>query len=244
MAKIGLIGAGPRVAAAAMGEPLEAIESGLPHVSPLPRTSPMSVSRFFSFDGVDGVGKSTQIQLCIDWLRAAGHEVVACRDPGTTPLGEQLRQIVLQGHEMRISPECETLIYMAARAQLVSEVIRPALEQGQIVMADRYLLANVVYQGYGFALDVDQLWAVGQFATGGLLPAMTIVLDLDVDAAAARRQGTADRMESRDRAYFDALRQGFLTEARRHPQSMAVVDAGRGVEEIQAEIRALLSPYL
>ncbi len=98
----------------------------------------------------------------------------------------------------------------------------------------------MVYQGYGFALDVDQLWAVGGFATGGLLPAKTIVLDLDVDSAAARRQGTADRMESRDRAYFESLRQGFLAEARRDPDSIAIVDANRSVDEVQAEIRELL----
>jgi dTMP kinase len=192
---------------------------------------------FFSIDGLDGVGKSTQIRLFTQWLRDRGHTVITCRDPGSTRLGEQLRAIVLGTIDTPIDPRSETLLYMAARAQLVHEVIRPALNAGHVVVSDRYLLANVVYQGYGFSLPVDLLWQVGEFATGGLVPDKTICLDLDVDAAKARRKGAADRMEQRDTAYFQRLREGFLTEARRQPDRVAVVDAQGEIADVQQSIR-------
>src|SRR5688572_15800240 len=103
---------------------------------------------FFSFDGVDGVGKSTQIQLFCQWLRESGRDVVICRDPGSTPLGEQIRSILLDSHDLAIDRRAEMLLYMAARAQLVEQVIRPALAAGQTVISDRFLIANIVYQGH------------------------------------------------------------------------------------------------
>ena len=200
---------------------------------------------FFTFDGVDGAGKTTQIGLFVDWLRSLGHDVLTCRDPGTTAVGEKLRAIVLEStDETPISPNSETLIYMAARAQLVQEIIRPALAEGKVVVSDRYLLANVVYQGYGFGLDVDQLWTVGDFATGRLNPTRTLLLDMDVTAAAARRQGKADRMEKRDVEYFERLRQGFLTESKRRPQEISVIDASQSIEKIHQDIRDAVGPLL
>ena len=151
----------------------------------------MSQSLFLSVDGVDGTGKSTQIQLLVKWLEEQGRKVVTCRDPGTTQIGEQLRALVLgqTDQETQIGARSEALIYMAARAQLVEEIIRPALAGGQVVVADRFVLATVVYQGHGLQLGADELWVVGDFATDNLLPDKTIVLDLDVAAAAARRTG-------------------------------------------------------
>ena len=131
---------------------------------------------FLSIDGGDGTGKSTQVELLGAWLREQGHEVVACRDPGSTPLGEAVRGILLDRHDLHIDRRSEMLLYMAARAQMVEEVIRPALAEGKTVLCDRYLLANVVYQGYGGGLDVATLWEVGRVATGGLMPDLTIVL--------------------------------------------------------------------
>src|ERR1700726_2574713 len=112
---------------------------------------------FLSLDGLDGTGKSTQCRLLCDWLRQQGREVTACVDPGGTALGERLREILLH-HRGTMEPAAEALMFMASRAQLVAEVIRPALAQGQIVVSDRYLLANVVYQGHAGGLDVDLLW--------------------------------------------------------------------------------------
>src|SRR4051794_34374945 len=114
---------------------------------------------FFSFDGIDGVGKSTQVRLFDEALRSRGYDVVVCRDPGSTPLGERIREVVLSSDEATpIGRRSEMLLYMAARAQLVEEVIRPALDAGRIVVADRYLLANVVYQGHAGGLDPNQIW--------------------------------------------------------------------------------------
>ena len=143
-------------------------------------------SMFFSIDGGDGAGKSTQIERFCQWLRDEGHAVVCCRDPGSTPLGEAVRDMLLHRSDLAIDRMSEMLLYMAARAQLVSEVIRPALEAGKIVVSDRYLLANIAYQGYGGRLDVPMLREIGRIATGGLMPDLTMVLDLPVDAAAAR----------------------------------------------------------
>ena len=192
---------------------------------------------FIAFEGIDGAGKSTQIQRCVAWLESRGTTVVTCRDPGTTVVGERLRQLVVDGQGIALGPECETLVYMAARAQLVREVIRPSLERGHWVVSDRFLLSNVVYQGYGFGLATQPLWQVGAFATGGCLPDVSIVLDVDPETAAARRVGEADRMESRDRAYFLRLREGFLAEAARAPQSIKVVDATRSESEVHVAVQ-------
>ena len=133
---------------------------------------------------------------------------------------------------------------MAARAQLVPEVIRPALDAGKIVVADRFVLATVVYQGYGLTLKSDELWKVGHFATNNTLPDHTIVLDLDVEQAAARREGTADRMESRDIHYFQKLRKGFLAEAKKQPDCISIVDASQSIEAIHSDIQKVVRPLL
>jgi dTMP kinase len=199
---------------------------------------------FLSVDGVDGVGKSTQIERLADWLRTTGRSVVTCRDPGSTKLGEALRQIVLNDTETPIHRGSEMLLYMAARAQLVTEVIRPALAVGQVVVCDRYLLANVVYQGHAGGLDVDDLWAVGEVATGGLHPDLTIVLDMDVSAAQNRLRRELDRMESQGLEYLERVRAGFLAEAQASHERIIIVDAGRDPDAIHRDIRAAISPLL
>lgn len=199
---------------------------------------------FFSFDGVDGVGKSTQVRLFCDWLREQGHEVVVCRDPGSTELGESVREILLGNHQTPIHGRAEMLLYMAARAQLVEEVIRPALEAGKTVVSDRFLLANVVYQGHAGGLPVDDLWQVGQVTVGGVMPSFTFLLDLDPGIAQQRLQGEFDRMESRGIEFLTKVRDGFLAEAARQPQATAVIDAGQSIEQVQQAIRAAAAPLL
>lgn len=200
---------------------------------------------FFSFDGVDGVGKSTQSALFCQWLGSQGHEVVACRDPGSTALGEQVRQILLaSSEETPISRMSEMLLYMAARAQLVEEVIRPALNAGKVVVSDRYLLANVVYQAYAGGLDLQQVRTVGQIATGGLAPECVFLLDMSQEDANKRIDRELDRMENRGAEYRQRLRDGFLAEARLQPESIHVIDASRSVDEIQAEIREIAEGVL
>jgi dTMP kinase len=189
---------------------------------------------FLSLDGLDGAGKSTQGRLLGDWLRAEGHAVVTCVDPGGTPIGERIRELLLH-REMTLP--CEALLFMASRAQLVAEVIRPALESGKTVISDRFLLANVVYQGHAGGLDPEQLWTIGKFATGGMEPDLTVVLDIPLELARARRKSAADRVESRDEAYHARVREGFLAEARRRPERIRVVDGGGSVQAVQEMIQ-------
>jgi dTMP kinase len=191
---------------------------------------------FLSLDGIDGTGKSTQCQLLADWLRGQGKEVVACADPGGTSAGDVIRALLLD-HRGDLTPVCEAFLFMASRAQLVAEVIRPALEKNQIVVCDRFLLANVVYQGHAGGLDPALLWNMGDLATGGLRPDLTVVLDMPLNEAQARRKRPPDRMERKDSDFHERVRAGFLTEAARSPETIKVVDASRSVEEVQVSIR-------
>lgn len=195
---------------------------------------------FISIDGGDGTGKSTQVTLLARWLGEQGRDVVTCRDPGSTRLGEAVREILLGRHDMAIDRTAEMLLYMAARAQMAREVIRPALAAGKTVLADRYLLANVAYQGYGGGLDVAALWQVGAVATGGLMPELTIVLDVPPEVAASRLQRDLDRMELQGDAFHARVREGFLQEAAKQPGRIVVVDASGGVDEVNEAIRAAL----
>lgn len=199
---------------------------------------------FFSFDGIDGVGKSTQIGLFCDWLRAAGHDVVACRDPGSTPLGEKVREILLHSSDdTPIGGRSEMLLYMAARAQLVEQVIQPALAAKQVVVADRFLLANVVYQAHAGGLSVDDVWRVGLVATASLMPHATMLLDMDPTAADRRIDRQRDRMETRGEEYRRRLRDGFLTEAEAS-ETIHIINADQSVEEVQTAIQAVARPLL
>ncbi len=194
---------------------------------------------FFSFDGIDGVGKSTQIELFCDWLRGRGHAVTQCRDPGSTPLGEAVRELLLHRAELHPDRAAEMFLYMACRAQLTATVIEPALARGEIVVSDRYLLANVVYQGYAGGLDIDELWRIGQTATRGVRPSLTFLLDLSPAAAAARMNRPLDRMDQQGQEFKQKLRTGFLAESLRKPDEILIIDADRPIDEIQDEIREL-----
>lgn len=190
---------------------------------------------FLSLDGIDGCGKSTQCRLLVEWLVGQGRPAVLCCDPGGTTLGTQLREILLNGPGKLALP-AEALLFMASRAQLVHEVIRPALAAGQIVVSDRFTLANVVYQGHAGGLPVEELWQVGGLATGGLEPDHTFVLDLPVEVAASRRARPADRMERRSADSYERIRQGFLAEARRRPERVSILDATSDVAAVQAAL--------
>lgn len=192
---------------------------------------------FFSFDGIDGVGKSTQMRLFCESLRASGYDVVDCRDPGSTAVGDAIRDILLHGGEnIPIGRRCEMFLYMAARAQLVDEVIRPALAAKKVVVSDRYLLANVVYQGHAGGLDIETVRTVGRIATDGIHPDCVFLLDMPPEAADRRLQRTRDRMESQGDDYRARLRAGFLGEAAKAGSNVHVIDAARPVEVVQADI--------
>ncbi len=193
-------------------------------------------TRFISIDGIDGCGKSTQIELLSQWLQARGHSTITVRDPGGTALGESLREILLHRQDIDLDVTAEMLVYMASRAQLVGEVIRPALADGEIVIADRYLLANVVYQGSAGGLDPKTIWQVGQVATAGISPDLTLILDLPPETAAGRLGSKPDRMESRGLDYMTKVRAGFLEEASVLGTSALILDATQPISELHGQI--------
>ncbi|HEX4414418.1 MAG TPA: dTMP kinase [Lacipirellulaceae bacterium] len=191
---------------------------------------------FFSFDGIDGVGKSTQVALLADALNDRKFEVIVCRDPGSTPLGERVREILLSKEEGTPIGRCsEMLLYMAARAALVEQVIQPALAAGKVVIADRYLLANVVYQGHAGGLDPQEIWDVGRVATRGLMPECIFLLDMAPGSAGNRIDRPLDRMESQGDDFRERLRIGFLQEATGR-ERIHIIAADRPIDEVQADI--------
>lgn len=195
---------------------------------------------FIALEGGDGVGKTTQLHLLAQALSVRGWAVVSFRDPGSTALGEELRAILLRRKEVPVSPMAEMLLYMAARAQLVDEKIRPALAEGKVVLCDRFLLSNVVYQGYGCGLGPNRVWEIGRLATGGVLPSLTLVLDLPEEEAAKRRKAHPDRLEAREAEFHRRVREGFLAEAKNAPESIVVIDARPPVEDVHRHILAVV----
>lgn len=199
---------------------------------------------FLVLDGLDGAGKSTQVERLAAWIRESGHSLVTCRDPGSTPLGNQVRQLLLQRSSLAIDPRSEMLLFMAARCQLVHEIIRPALDAGQIVLCDRFQISTLVYQGHGGDVPPDEIRSVGKIATGGLEPTHTFVLDLPAEVALARIARGLDRMESRGAKYLERVRNGFLIEAKQAAARCTLIDATRSAEDIAADIRRRVEPLL
>lgn len=194
--------------------------------------------RFIVLEGIDGSGKSSQVGALAALLRGKGLEVVTCRDPGATAAGDAVRQILLHRLEIALAPTTEMLLYMAARAQLVAEVIAPALARGAWVVSDRFLPANVVYQGHAGTVDPEAIRAVGRVATGGLSPDLVLVLDVDVAVAAGRIDRPLDRLESRGDEYRRKLREGYLLEAAADPARFVVIDATPDRATVERRIRA------
>ncbi len=199
----------------------------------------MNLAKFICIDGLDGLGKSTQLTILSEWLTSHNIPNILCVDPGGTPLGGMLREILLQSKE-NIAPRCEALLFMASRAQLVSEVIQPSLAKGQVVLSDRFTTANIVYQGYACGLPLQELRAAVSFSASGIVPDLTIILDAPVEIGWARRGRDPDRMESRGQAFLQKVRDGFLSEARLSPDTFAIVDASKPLEQVCLDIRKII----
>ena len=191
---------------------------------------------FIAIDGIDGAGKTTQIELLVQWLKQQGKQIATFREPGSTRLGESVREILLHREDIELAPTSEMLLYMASRAQLVSQLLRPTLERGEVVVCDRFLLASVVYQGAAGGLNTDDVWAIGRVATGGLRPDFTILLDLPVSVARSRLRGQPDRFEKRNTEYYEKVRQGFLDHVAQASPAYVIVDAMLSVEAMHQAI--------
>lgn len=201
----------------------------------------MSRGQFISLEGIDGAGKSAQIGRLADWLRTTGRGVVTCRDPGSTPVGDAVREILLDRHDLHLAATAEMFLYMAARAQLVDEVIEPALARGEWVVSDRYLLSNIVYQGHAAGLDPETIREVGRVATRGRLPDLVLLLDVDLETSAGRLARPLDKLENRGDDFRARLRSGYLTEAARQAAGVVTIDARPGIDQVAAAIRTAVA---
>ena len=201
---------------------------------------------FITFEGPEGAGKSTQAKRLVASLQAAGHPVLSTREPGGTPLGDRVRQIVLLEPDLEIAPVAEFLLYSAARAQIVYDVIRPALDDNKVVIVDRYADSTLAYQGYGRGLNLDFLREVTWEATGGLRPHITVLLDLEPELGLRRaaQTGTLDRLERADLGFHHRVRAGFLELARLEPERFLVLDALQNPDTIAEIILAAVSGAL
>ena len=218
------------------GVPLRSDLWALVHRRP---AAPSFPGTFVAVEGGEGAGKSTQVQALAAWLSAAGHEVVVTREPGSTPAGARLRELLLDPASA-VGPRAEALLYAADRAQHVDAVIVPALERGAVVVTDRYVDSSLAYQGAGRDLAVDEVAQLSRWATGGVRPDLVLLLDVDpaVGLVRARRVGTPDRIEAESLAFHSRVRQGFLDLAAQAPDRYLVVDAERPAEQVAAEVRA------
>lgn len=197
---------------------------------------------FVVFEGGDGAGKSTQIDLLAEWLEAGGRTVVRTREPGGTQLGRELRSALLHGDD--VDPRAEALMYAADRAHHVATVVRPALERGGVVVSDRYIDSSIAYQGAGRGLGPDWIEALSHWGTGGLRPHLTVLLDVDPGTAEARRVLDPDRLERAGGDFHDRVNASFRVLAARDPERYLVLDATRPRERIAAEVRTRVEALL
>lgn len=201
---------------------------------------------FVTFEGGDGAGKTTQAERLASWLEERGHAVTRTREPGGTPLGLGLRELLLHS-DAAIDARAEALLYAADRAQHVAEVVRPALRRGDVIVQDRYIDSSLAYQGAGRVLDPGDVRRISEWATGGLWPDLTVLLDLDPDVAVQRRAtagAQADRLEREDREFHDAVRRGFLSLAAAEPVRYLVLDATADPDSLAVQIRDRVTPLL
>ena len=210
-----------------------------------------AAGRFITFEGGEGCGKSTQIRLLADRLRAAGKGVLLTREPGGTALAEKIRTLVREESDDPPNSRAETLLFLASRAQVVEGVIRPALESGTWVLCDRFADSTFAYQGYGRGLDLDELRRINSFATGGLAPDRTILLNVSPEVSAKRMRAReaatntgADRMEKAGDDFHSRLRRGFLELAAAEPERFSVIQADGGVEEVGEAVWNSIQPML
>ena len=208
------------------------------------------MSLFITFEGVEGSGKTTQIQLLAEGLHRQGLTVLTTREPGGCPLSDEIRRLLLHPDQGEVAPETELFLYLAARAQHVFEIIRPALAQGKTVLCDRFADATSAYQGFARGIDLSLIRRLNDFAVSGLVPDLTILLDMPVEKGqerlAHRNRTTGsrqDRLEMESDDFHSRVRQGYLSLASKYPKRFRVVNALAGKEEVAREIMKLVRPF-
>lgn len=197
---------------------------------------------FITFEGPEGCGKTTQLPRLAEFLTAAGHEVVLTREPGGTPIGDQVRRVLLTTENTTMLPRTEILLFQASRAQLVEEVIRPQLARGCVVLCDRFADSTIAYQGYGYNQDLARLRTIVDFAVQGLKPDLTILLDLPVAVGLHRKSGDGklNRLDAYDLDFHRRVREGYHALAAAEPERWVTLDAAQPLDEVQAAIREVV----
>jgi dTMP kinase len=198
---------------------------------------------FITLEGPEGSGKTSHVPPLVEYLLENGYNVFPTREPGGTVIGEQIREVIHDLQHVEMHPRTETLLYQAARAQIVEQVIRPRLAAGEVVLSDRYADSTIAYQGYGHQQDLDQVRSLVQYATGGLMPDLTVLLDVDVEVGLKRKQDNDNEWNRLDAYTVDfhrRVRTGYLQLVRREPGRWVVIDAGREWQQVQNDLRMVI----
>lgn len=191
---------------------------------------------FITFEGIDGCGKTTQLNLLAEYLKQKGLEVVITREPGATGLGKKLREILLN-YDGEVSPNCESFLFLADRAQHIDTLVKPSIEAGKIVLCDRHTDSTVAYQGYGRGLDLERIKMLNNLATSGIKPDLTFVFDIDVKTGQSRVGKTKDRMESAGIDFHNKVRNGYLEIAKQEPERVKVINSNDNIENIFEQVK-------
>jgi len=202
---------------------------------------------FITLEGPEGSGKTSHIPYLVEYLRERGYGVFPTREPGGTTISEQIRDILHDLKNAEMHPRTETLLYQAARAQIVEQVIKPRLADGEIVISDRYYDSTIAYQGYGHQQDLEQVRALVKYATGGLVPDLTILLDLDVETGLRRKKQNGlewNRMDAHEVAFYERVREGYLEMVKLEPKRWVVVNSEKKWDDVQAELRKVIESKL
>jgi len=202
----------------------------------------MAKGLFITFEGVDGCGKSTQLELLKDYFIKSGRKVVVTREPGAKGLGETIRTILLD-YDGDVSDRCESFLFLADRAQNIDIIVKPALKEGKIVLCDRHTDSSAAYQGYGRGLDIEQINYLNDLATNSLKPDLTFVFDIDTETSMARVGKNQDRMEKEGIEFQNRVRKGYLEIARKEPNRVKVINASKSIEEIHNEVLKIIKKH-
>jgi len=195
---------------------------------------------FITLEGPEGSGKTSQMAPLAEFLGQLGHSVLTLREPGGSDIGEQIRSVIMEMKNTAMNPRTEILLFLASRAQFVEEIVRPALSAGKLVLCDRYADSTLAYQGYGHQVDLDTLRSLLRFATGGLTPDLTLLLDVETQTGLARKRragGEWNRLDAYPSDFHQRVRQGYLELVRQEPERWAVIDASQPLERVQSDMR-------
>ena len=203
----------------------------------------MEKGLFITFEGCDGCGKTTQLELLAKYLQDKGYDVIVTREPGAKGLGEKLREILLN-YDGEVSSNCESFLFLADRAQHIDTIVKPAIDAGKIVLCDRHIDSTAAYQGYGRGLDLEQINYLNNIATSGLKPDLTLLFDVDIETSMARVGNNKDRMENAGIEFQEKVRHGYLELAKKEPKRIKVFDSGKTIEQLHQEVLGIMAPLL